>query len=105
MFVWGFGGSLPSEGLAGPAVERGRDGLDLLGAPSAKVGALREVLAQETVGVLVGGVGEEDRDSGLDFEHRVGGELLAAIPNQQSAQLLGSVIIVAASAFFIVTAP
>ena len=50
MLVEGFGGSAPGEGLAGSVVEGVGDGLDLLGAPSREVGALGEVLAQESVG-------------------------------------------------------
>ena len=54
MLVEGFGGGLPAEGLAGPAIDRGGDGFDLLGGPTRQVGSFGEVLAQQTVGVLVG---------------------------------------------------
>ena len=55
VLVEGFGGGLVAERLAGAAVERGGDGLDLFCAPAGEVGALGEVLAQQPVGVLVAG--------------------------------------------------
>jgi hypothetical protein len=95
VFVEGFGRGLPREHLAGSAVERGSDGVDLFGRPSGQVGALREVLAEKSVGVLVRaalpwalGVGEEDGDVGLDREVGVGGELLASVPSERAAELV-----------------
>ena len=94
MFVEGFGGSLPTEGLAGSAVEHGGDCFDVLGVPAREIGALGEVLAQEAVRVLVRStlpraarVGEEDWDARLDFECCVLREFLAAVPSQGSAEL------------------
>jgi hypothetical protein len=75
MVVEGFGGCLPTEALARASVEGGSDRLDILRRPPGKVSALREVLAQQAVRVLVGAalpgtvrVGEVDRDAGLDRE-------------------------------------
>ena len=53
MFVEGFGGGLPVEGFAGPAVECCGDGVQVASGVSAEVGTFGEVLAEETVGVLV----------------------------------------------------
>src|SRR5664279_3435487 len=47
------GGCVPAEGLAGAGVEFGGDRGDPLGAVDAQIGALRKVLAQQPVGVLV----------------------------------------------------
>src|SRR5438105_15549730 len=95
MFVEGLRWRLPTEGLSGPAVERGGNSLDLFGGPAREVGAFGEVLAQQAVGVLVRPalpgavrVGEVDRDAGLDPEHGVGGQFLSSVPGQRSAQLL-----------------
>ena len=49
MVVEDFGEGAPAEGLAGSAVERGGDGLDVLGGPAGQVGALGEVLAQQAL--------------------------------------------------------
>ena len=48
-FSWG----LPAEDLAGPGVERVSDRFDVLGGPDREVRALREVLAQQAVGILI----------------------------------------------------
>jgi hypothetical protein len=45
MIVQRFGGCLPSEGLAGSGVEGRGDGVEVILAVSAEVGAFREVLA------------------------------------------------------------
>ena len=75
-----------------------------------EVGALGEVLAQQPVGVLVRAalpgavrVGEVDRDAGLDLE--LGVLRTSSLPRSQVSDrrsCSGSVVIVAASAFFIV---
>jgi hypothetical protein len=64
---WGF----PAERLAWAAVEFGCDGVQVLAVAHRKVGALREVLPQQSVGVLVraalpgtGRVVEVDRSLG-----------------------------------------
>ncbi len=91
----GFGGCLPTEGLAGSAVEHGCNCVNLFSVPAREISALGEVLAQESVGVLVAAalprtarVGEVDRDAGLDFERCMLRELLASVPSQGSAELL-----------------
>src|SRR5436190_425290 len=96
MFVEGLGGGAPAEDLAGSGVQRVGDGLEFLGAPARYVGALREVLAQKAVGVLVGAplpravrVSEEHGDTGLDREPGVLGQFLATVPCQGTAELLG----------------
>src|SRR5664279_4869774 len=48
-----FGGCLPAEGLAGAGVEFRGDRGDPLGAVDAQIGALRKILPQQSVGVLV----------------------------------------------------
>ena len=75
MLVEGFGWCAPSECLAWQAVERGGDRSEVGGVPAGEVGALREVLPHEPVGVLVRAalpwavrVGEEHGDAGLDRE-------------------------------------
>jgi len=54
VIVEGFGGRFPAEGLSGSAVERGCDGVEIIGAVLGEVGAFREVLSEKTIGVLVG---------------------------------------------------
>src|SRR3954452_22842842 len=49
-----FGRCLVAERLAGAAVERGGDGVEIARGVLAEVGALGEVLAQQAIGVLVG---------------------------------------------------
>ena len=95
MFVEGFGWCLPTKGLARSAVEHGCNRINLFGVPPREVSALGKVLAQESIGVLVGAalprtarVGEVDRDAGLDFEGCMLRELLAPVPGQGSAELL-----------------
>ena len=72
--------SAPVERLARPAVQGGGYGGEVVGAVAGEVGALREVLAQEAVGVLVGGalpgalrVAEVDRQIRCRFEARRAG--------------------------------
>jgi hypothetical protein len=70
MVVESFGGWLPTEALARVTVKAGSDRLDILRRPPGKVSALRKVLAQQAVRVLVRAslpgtvrVGEGDRDT------------------------------------------
>src|SRR5579872_7155293 len=95
MLVEGFGRCLPSERLSGPTVEHGRNGVDLLGSPTRDVGALGEVLAKQSVGVLVAaalprtsGISKVDGYSSFDLESRVLRELFASIPGERSTELL-----------------
>jgi hypothetical protein len=53
VLVEGFGWCLVAEGLAGAAVKRDSDGVELDRGVLGEVGAFREVLAQQAVGVLV----------------------------------------------------
>ena len=64
----------PAQRLSRPGVEGGRHGGDLLGAVHAQIGAFREVLPQQSVGVLVGAalpralrIAEVDLDAGVDL--------------------------------------
>lgn len=47
MLIEDFGRGPPAQDLAGPVVQRQRDGLKVLGTPSGQVSALREVLPQQ----------------------------------------------------------
>src|ERR1022692_2313209 len=49
----GLGGGPPAEGLAGPGVELGGDGVQVSLAVPGQIGALGKVLAQQPIGVLV----------------------------------------------------
>lgn len=96
MFVEGLGGCAPAKTFAGSVVDRSSDRRELATVPTGEVGALREVLAQQPVGVLVRAslpwavrVGEEHRDAGLGGELGVLGEFFAAIPGEGSAQIFG----------------
>ena len=62
----------------------------------AEIGAFREVLAQQPVGVLVGGalpwavrIAEVDLHARIDLQARVLGHLGTLVPGQRSSQLLG----------------
>src|SRR5215207_3735151 len=94
--VKGLGRSFPVEGFARPCVEGGRHGGDLLGPMSAEVGTFWEVLAQQPVGVLVGGalpgavrIAEVDLHACVDPEPRMLGHFGALVPGQRPPQLLG----------------
>jgi hypothetical protein len=52
-FVEDFGGFEPSESFSGPAVEFVSDGVEFGLGLAGQVGSFREVLAQQTVGVIV----------------------------------------------------
>ena len=86
----------PTQGLSRPPVDLSSDSVELGLGVDREVGALREVLAQEAVGVLVAaplpravGVAEVDLDAGVDGEACVLGHLLAAIPGEGTPQLRG----------------
>ena len=75
---------------AGSAVEAVLDGLDLGVGDGGEAGALGEVVADQAVGVLVGGalpgavgVGEVDRDVGGSGEGGVLGHLAALVPGDR----------------------
>ena len=92
MFVEGLGGGLPVEGFLGSTVECCGDSVQVASGVSAEVGAFGEVLAEETVGVLVGstlpwclGVAEVDIEIGVYSElgvlcYDLGTDELAAPP-------------------------
>lgn len=78
MFVECFGGGAPAEGLAGSGVKGVGDRGDVAGGPPGQVGALRKILAQQGIGVLIGaalpralGICEVHLDPGGDRELRV----------------------------------
>ena len=81
------GGGLSVQDFSWAAVELVLDGLDLGVGDAVEVGALGEVLADQAVGVLVGGtlpgavgIGEVDLDVGGEGESGVVGHLRALIP-------------------------
>src|SRR3954471_8197032 len=88
------GWSGPAERLAGPVVDLVRDPLKLLGTDAAKVDALREVVAQQPVHVLVAAalprrvrIAEEHLRADLLGDLLMQSQLLALIPGQRSPQL------------------
>ena len=90
------GRRFPAKGFAGSCIESGRDGGDRLGSMGTEVGALREVLTQQPVGVLVGGplpravrIAEVDLHACVDPEPRMFGHFGALVPGQRPPQLLG----------------
>ena len=93
MLVEGFGRGLPAEDLPGSVVERVLDREEFFKTPTGEVGSLREVLAEQPVGVLVRGalpwrvrLGEEHLDAGVDRELCVGGQFLASVPGERTYQ-------------------
>ena len=96
MFVEGLGGGLPAEGFAGSTVQSCGDSVQVAPGVSAEIGAFREVLAEQTVGVLVGatlpgtlGVAEVNIEIGVYSELSVLGHLGSLVPGQRLAELLG----------------
>src|SRR3954451_16627162 len=94
--VQSLGRCSPAQGLSRPAVEGHRHGCKVLGAVHAEIGALREVLPQQPVGVLVRAalpravrVAEVARHASLDPQLGVLGHLRSLIPGQRSSQLFG----------------
>ncbi len=88
-----------SKGGAGSVVEACGDAGEVPGAQDRQVGALRHVLAQEAVRVLVRtalpgtvGVTEVDLDTGVDGEIDVAVHLLALVPGDGPEQLLGQFV-------------
>src|SRR3954447_686749 len=76
--VQSLGRCSPAQGLSRPAVEGDRHGREVLGAVHAEVGALREVLSQQPVGVLVRAalpgavrIAEVDLKTSVDAQLRV----------------------------------
>jgi hypothetical protein len=86
-FSWG----VPVEGLAGAAVELGRDLIKFDLIELGQIGASWEVLAQQPVGVFVAAalpgrvrVAEVDRDAGVFGEALVGGRVLSLGPRSRT---------------------
>jgi hypothetical protein len=86
----------PAQRLSRPCIEGGCHGGDLLGAVHTQIGAFREVLTQQSVGVLVGAtlpwavrIAEVDLDACIDPETSMLGHFGSLIPRQRSAQLFG----------------
>src|SRR5262245_55322368 len=84
----------PAEGLAGPGVQLRSDLVQVLAAAGGQAGALREVLAQQPVGVFVAAplprrvrVAEIHRHPGGQADLGVLPHLLALVPGQRPAQL------------------
>src|SRR5260370_12294218 len=95
MIVQYFGRCPPSERLARTAVEGSGNRSEIIGGVRAQVRAFREVLAQQTIGVLIRAplpwtlrVAEEDLQSGVETQLRVLGHLGALVPRQRTTQLL-----------------
>src|SRR3954454_5800548 len=83
-------GPAPGERLARALVELDGDAEDLLGGVDAEVGALREVVAQQPVHVLVAGalprrvrVAEEHAGASRGRDPLMQGQFLALIPGQR----------------------
>src|SRR5436305_1983248 len=96
MIVERFGRRPPVKRLAGSAVERGCDGGEIVDVVAREVGASREVLTEQAVGVFVGAalpgalrVAEVDLEAGVDSKLRVLGHLGALVPDERAAKLLG----------------
>src|SRR3954452_22658765 len=94
--VQSLGRRSPAQGLSRPAVEGCSQRGKVVGAVPAEVGALREVLSQQPVCVLVRAalpravrVAEVDRHASLDPELGVLGHLRSPIPRQRPSELLG----------------
>ena len=102
----------PAERLARPAVEGNRHGCKVVGAVHAEVGALREVLAQQPVGVLIRAalpwavrIAEVDLKTGVDPQACVLAHLRPLIPSQRLSQLLGQGVIERVRALRTASAP
>lgn len=85
--------------LSGSLVEFACDGIEMLLTVDGEVGAFREVLAQEPVGVFVGaaqpramGIAEVDVEIGGQRQAFVIGKLLAAVPGQRAPQFSGQML-------------
>src|SRR4051812_13244087 len=82
-----------TEDESGPIVELGGDHIEVGAAVHGEVGALREVLAQQSVGVLVGRslpwrmrVAEEDASAAAGFDLLVQRELAALVPGERLSE-------------------
>src|SRR4051812_16425931 len=85
--------ALVLEALAWPVVQLGGDVIKVVAGPHTQIGALGEVLPEQTVGVFVGAavpggmrVAEVDLQAGRNLDPAVVEHLVALIPGQRSAQ-------------------
>src|SRR5215211_1073459 len=94
--VQSLGRGSPAQGLSRPAVQRRGHSAKSFRTVHAQVSALREVLAQQPVGVLVRAalpgavrVAEGDLKTGVDPQAGVLAHLRPLIPGQRTSQLFG----------------
>ena len=92
--VQSFGGSSPSEGLAGPCIERVSNNCEYVRTVCAQIGSFREVLSKQSIGVLVRSAlpravrfAEVDGKAGCDPQIRMLGHLCSLVPGQRAAKL------------------
>ena len=84
------------QGLSGPSVESVFDGFEVCCGEAGEVGAFREILSRQAVGVLVGttfprppGVGEEHAVAEQVRDVGVAGHFRTLVPGQVEASLVG----------------
>ena len=92
--VQSFGRSSPSEGLAGPCIERVSNNCEYVRTVCAQIGSFREVLSKQSIGVLVRSAlpravrfAEVDGKAGCDPQIRMPGHLCSLVPGQRVAKL------------------
>src|SRR3981081_3658478 len=92
----GLSGAQPAQRLTGSAVHLNRHELQMLGPVDAEVGALREVLAEQAVGVLIGAplpglgrIAEVDLETARQLDLGVVLQLHALVPGQRLPDHLG----------------
>ena len=84
----------PSEGLAGPCIERVSNNCEYVRTVCAQIGSFREVLSKQSIGVLVRSAlpravrfAEVDGKAGCDPQIRMPGHLCSLVPGQRAAKL------------------
>src|SRR6476469_6534830 len=89
------GGGSPDQGLARSGIKRRSHGREGVRAVHTQVSALREVLPQQPIGILVGAalpravrIAEVDLHTSIDQQLRVLAHFRPLIPGQRSSQLL-----------------
>ena len=92
--VQSFGGSSPSEGLAGPCIERVSNNCEYVRTVCAQIGSFREVLSKQSIGFRVRSAlpravrfAEVDGKAGCDPQIRMPGHLCSLVPGQRAAKL------------------
>ena len=108
--VQSFGGSSPSEGFAGPCIERVSNNCEYVRTVCAQIGSFREVLSKQSIGVLVRSAlpravrfAEVDGKAGCDPQIRMPGHLCSLVSERRSCA--GNVVIVRAMASRTASAP